>query len=123
MGIANSDIIKGAVDFLTWIMNGINKLTTAISGDNGIVKAILSLGLAIGGLKIGKKLLGGGLEWVGKKFQLGAESAVKKGSTVKDAEENASTMAGAMKRKFLEVKKFLQEVFRDAAEDGTRAGM
>ena len=55
MGLANNEILKGAVDILTNIIEGINKLTSSI--DNGLVKSIVNLGVAIGGLMAGKSLV------------------------------------------------------------------
>lgn len=57
MGLANNEILKGAVDILTSIIEGINKLTNGISGGNGLIKSITSLGVAIGGLMAGKSLI------------------------------------------------------------------
>lgn len=54
MGLANSDLIKGAVDLLTWLLNVINKLT---NGWDGLSKGVLRLGAAIIMLKGGKVIL------------------------------------------------------------------
>jgi hypothetical protein len=56
MSIANSDIIKGAVDLLTNIVGGLNKITTAISGGNGLIKSISAIAITIGGLKLGRNI-------------------------------------------------------------------
>lgn len=48
MGIANSDLIKGFIDFGTQILTTINKITDTLSGGNGLVKSIESLALAFG---------------------------------------------------------------------------
>jgi hypothetical protein len=58
MSLANNDILKGAVDFLTWIVEGINKMTDSISGGNGLIKSITSLITVIGALKLGKQAIG-----------------------------------------------------------------
>ena len=47
MGLANNEILKGAVDALTFILNAINKLIDALSGNNGIAKSVITLNLAI----------------------------------------------------------------------------
>jgi hypothetical protein len=57
MGLTNNEILKGAVDFLADALEGINKLIAAISGGNGLIKSITSLGVAIGGLMTGKSLV------------------------------------------------------------------
>lgn len=59
MNLANSTIIKGVIDLLTGFINGINKATDALSGGNGLIKSILSLGVAFGGFKIAKNLIVG----------------------------------------------------------------
>lgn len=59
MGLTNSEIIKFGVDLLTNFLTIINKLIDGISGGNGLIKSILSLSIAFGGLKIGKNLITG----------------------------------------------------------------
>ena len=54
MGLANDEILKGAVDALTFILNTINKVIDVLSGSNGIAKAVITLNIAItaiGGLR------------------------------------------------------------------------
>ena len=50
MGLANQEILKGAVDFLTMLLEGINNLLGAFSGD-GMGKAVASLIMIIALLK------------------------------------------------------------------------
>ena len=59
MGLANNDILKGAVDFLTMLLNTINKVVDGMSGGNGLVKSLTSLLAMIGALKLGRSILGG----------------------------------------------------------------
>lgn len=59
MGLANNEILKGAVDTLTFVLETINKLIDGISGGNGLVKSITSLMSVIGALKLGKKVFEG----------------------------------------------------------------
>ena len=65
MGLANNEILKGAVDALTFVLNAINKLIDVLSGNNGLTKSIITLNLAIaaiGGLRtVLNKLLGSNL--------------------------------------------------------------
>lgn len=64
MGLANSDIIKSAVDWLTNLITKINDLLTAMSGGSGVAKTFATLftGLAGGAIaKGGLDLLTGGL--------------------------------------------------------------
>jgi hypothetical protein len=58
MGLANNEILKGAVDILANIIEGINTMTDAISGGNGLIKSITSLAVAIGTLSFGRSALG-----------------------------------------------------------------
>lgn len=51
MGIANSDLIKIAVDALTSLITAVNKLTAGLPG---VGKSLANIGLAIGAFKIGK---------------------------------------------------------------------
>jgi deoxyhypusine synthase len=56
MGLANNSIITGVVDTIKTIIDGINKAIDVISGGNGIVKSLASLGAAFAIFKIGKTL-------------------------------------------------------------------
>lgn len=77
MNLANSTIIKGAIDLLTGFINGINKAIDALSGGNGLIKSILSLGVAFGGFKIAKNLIIGLSASLAKSFiGIGKTSAV-----------------------------------------------
>ena len=77
MNLANSTIIKGAIDLLTGFINGINKATDVLSGGNGLIKSILSLGVAFGGFKIAKNLIVGLSASLAKSFiGIGKTSAV-----------------------------------------------
>jgi hypothetical protein len=53
MGLANSEIVKGGVDLLTWILETVNKLTEAFDGIGG---SVAKIGLAIAALRTGKGL-------------------------------------------------------------------
>lgn len=53
MTLANNDLIKGAVDALTWLINAINDTINWLSGGGGLIKTILSVGAIIGALKLG----------------------------------------------------------------------
>lgn len=54
MAITNNEIIKSVIDLLTDLLTTINNLT---SGLGGLEKGIANLGIAFGGLKLGKSLL------------------------------------------------------------------
>lgn len=53
MGLANDETIKVAVDTLTWILEKINLIIEKVSGGNGMIKSLTSLGAAFGVLKVG----------------------------------------------------------------------
>lgn len=65
MGIANNEILKGGIDLLTKLLETVNKLTTALSGNSGIGKSILNLMTVIGALSGGKMLLQKGFGTIG----------------------------------------------------------
>lgn len=88
MSLANDSVIKGAVDVLTLLINGVNDLTGLFGEGGGIAKLILSAGL----FKIGRGLTGGltsvfkerqagktGIE-LGNAFQTGAGKALGLGT-------------------------------------------
>lgn len=56
MGLANSKLVKGAVDIFTGILNTANKITNVFGG--GLLSSILKVGLALNALKFGKILIG-----------------------------------------------------------------
>ena len=59
MGIANSEFLKAGIDFLTDILGTINDIISALSGDSGLAKSIISLGASFLTLRTGAKLLSG----------------------------------------------------------------
>lgn len=64
MGLANSTVIKGAVDLLTVLLSTINNLTECFDDGKGIISGILKFTAALGAIKLGKTLLNGGLTGV-----------------------------------------------------------
>jgi hypothetical protein len=70
MGLTNNEILKGAIDVLTAIIGGINKLTDSLSGGSGLIKSLINLTMVIGALKLGKGVLEGTLGWAGKSLGL-----------------------------------------------------
>lgn len=65
MNLANNDILKGGVDILTGILNTVNNLTEAFSGNNGLTKSLLSFLTLIGALKGGSMILKRGMRYIG----------------------------------------------------------
>ena len=59
LGLANSDVIKGAVDLLTNLITAINNLIKAVSGKNAGVKMITTFFMAFTTFKVGRKMFGG----------------------------------------------------------------
>lgn len=59
MGLANNDFIKSAIDILTELLNTLNFIIDTISGGNGVVKSLVSLGIAFSVFKGIKNLLNG----------------------------------------------------------------
>lgn len=76
MGLTNSEVIKFGVDLLTNFLTTVNKLIDGISGGNGLIKSILSLGIAFGGLKIGKNLIIGLSSDIAKVFKNAGKEGV-----------------------------------------------
>lgn len=61
MGLANDEAIKFCVDALTKILETINSIVDGISGGNGLVKSLVSLGLVVFTFKGIKKVLEGNI--------------------------------------------------------------
>ena len=59
MGLANNEFIKGVIDVLTFLLNTLNSIIDTISGGNGIIKSLTSLGIAFSVFKGIKSLLNG----------------------------------------------------------------
>ena len=57
MGLTNNVIIKGAVDTLTTLLTAVNGLIDALSGGQGLIKSVMTLGAVWGGLKLGGALV------------------------------------------------------------------
>lgn len=55
MGIANSDIIKGAVDLLTNLLDTLNNISKTMPG---LAKSLTNVGMLLAGFKIGRAIVG-----------------------------------------------------------------
>lgn len=64
MGLANNSVIKTIIDLLTDLLNIINKISSGISGNNGILKSLVDIGILMGGLKLGKAAFSGFFGWL-----------------------------------------------------------
>ena len=72
MGLTNNVIIKGAVDSLTFLLTAVNKLIDGLSGGQGLIKSVMTLGAVWGGLKLGGGIMDKALasEFVQRKVRL-----------------------------------------------------
>lgn len=61
MGLANNEVIKGAVDILTMLLEGVNNLTGVAGNDGlgGVITMFIRLGTVIGALKGGEAIIKG----------------------------------------------------------------
>lgn len=57
MGLANNEIIGAAVTLLTDLLTAINGTIDGISGGNGLIKSVVTLGAAFAGLKAGGAII------------------------------------------------------------------
>ena len=89
MGLANNEILKGAIDTITFIIEGINNMTEALSGGNGLIKSIISLTTVVGALKLGKMALGSAFGFIGASMGIGGGAAGVGGSTGTSNQPNA----------------------------------
>lgn len=119
MGLANNEILKGAVDLLTGILTTVNDLIGSLSGGNGLTKSFLSLAAAIISLRAGKGILnkvfggksGGLLEGIlGKKSDISSDS--KKAGT-ESVREFATSFRKGGKR---EGKNLFSEIFTNSTK-------
>lgn len=57
MGLANNEIIGAAVTLLTELLTAINGIIDGISGGNGLIKSVVTLGAAFAGLRAGNAII------------------------------------------------------------------
>lgn len=107
MGLANDEAVKAGVDIITELLEGINKIIDALSGESGLRKSILSLGAAFGALKLG----GGAL---GALFDTAKDAAAGGGSI--SGEAFVSNFEGRMKDRFKGGRNFLKALIPDQEE-------
>lgn len=120
MGLANNEILKGAVELLTGILTTVNDLIGSLSGGNGLTKSFLSLAAAIISLRAGKGILnkvfggksGGLLEGIlGKKSDISSDS---KKAGAESVREFATSFRKGGKR---EGKNLFSEIFTPAQSE------
>ena len=116
MSIANSDVIKGVVDALTGLVQGINKVVNAVSGGNGLLKSIAAIGISVGGLKLGRSLFNSifgdpksaGKGWMGQVLSIikGERPAISKTGA-----EIGESLVDGIKDKFSNLRGLLAKTF------------
>ncbi len=83
MSIANNEAIKITVDLLTWLIEGINKITDGLPG---ITSGLAKLGLVFGGMKLAKSAIGVAFTKIGgllsTSLQAGAKEGGQKGGSL-----------------------------------------
>lgn len=89
MGLANSEIVKGGVDLLTLLLEGVNKLTEAFDGVGG---SVAKIGLAIAALKTGKGLFN---VFTGQAYSAGSQVGAKFATGLVASLSNISIEAAA----------------------------
>jgi hypothetical protein len=72
MGLSNNEMLKTGVNLLAGLLETINKITDAVSGDNGMAQSVISLIAVIGALKGGKALVGGLTQKMSGMFGMGS---------------------------------------------------
>ena len=92
MGIANNQIIKGAVDLLTNFITAINKLTSSLPG---VLSGLAKLALAFGAFKIGKNVFNQGLAKAGQVLRTGLDKTT--GEVSKDAVKSGNKIGTSLK--------------------------
>ncbi len=123
MSITNSDIIKGAVDMLTGLINALNKVIDTISGGNGLLKSIAAIGISVGGLKLGRSLFNsffGNPESGIKGYiaQLGMAFRGEKSAITKIGKNVGENLAEGIKDKFGNIKDWLAKKFSSKLSAG-----
>lgn len=113
MNLANSSIIKGAVDFLTGLLTIVNNITTGFGTLNGTAASFaLSLGLIIKTFKSLKNLSGK----YGDKFFGGIK-------TLLDPEKVRAPVEAGAQSAIIESKPIIASAFEDATYAGVSAGL
>ena len=72
MGLANNEIIKGTVNILTELLNGVNNL---LSGLPGLTKSFASLALAFAGIRVAAAVVNAAFTSIASRFAAGGKAA------------------------------------------------
>lgn len=105
MGITNSSLVKGAVDFVTWLLNAVNDLTsgfgTLTKGVGGFVNALAKISLTAGLLSLGNVATKGLIaNLIGKDAKLAMASSLVGTEGAASLAEKSSTF-GLLGRGFI----------------------
>lgn len=128
LGIANSDVIKGAVDFLSDLLDIINKMTNAPGILGGVLKSLMAFGIFKGGKKVFNGFFAGGEfakvaaregRSASEAFKEGFKNALKDSKSMKQASKNLLQIGSAKNaaaltsyNKALKTSKELQEALQ-----------
>lgn len=85
LGLANSDVIKGAIDLLTQLLTALNSLIDKLSGSSGTVKMFMTFLTGLTTFKIGSSLIGKSSifgDLFGSITKIGSNQAIISGSII-----------------------------------------
>ena len=99
MGLANNSVIKAVVDLLTNFLNIINKISSGLSGNNGLLKSLIDIGILAGGLKAGRAIFSGFFSWLQGESVFTGKSIGGKlvGNIFKEVQDRSKEKGGLLK--------------------------
>lgn len=125
--LANSDVIKGAIDLLTKLLNAINGITNGLTQSSNkaanFMGSLAQLGIVVAGFAGGKKILKGGVEKIGGWF-LGQGKTKADAAGVEDGGAYQEGFVSGFKKKggilgiFKEQKENISAFLKDAKKFG-----
>lgn len=125
--LANSDVIKGAIDLLTKLLNAINGITNGLTQSSNkaanFMGSLAQLGIVVAGFAGGKKILKGGVEKIGGWFlgqgKTKADAAgVEDGGAYQEGFVNGFKKKGGILGIFKEQKENISTFLKDAKKFG-----
>ena len=107
MGLANNDILKFGVDLLTGFLETVNKLTSALSGGNGLAKSVINLttvvGALVGGHALSRSIFEGGKMATTLTMGGGKGFSIQRAPVEKDMEETGKKAGNMFQNAFSRV--------------------
>lgn len=100
MGLANSELIKGVITFLTDILNLINNITESLSGSNGLIRTVYNAMILLGALQLGKVGIGK-VSGIASSFLTGGATAAAKTTAATSAGSAASKLSSTKALKWI----------------------